>query len=186
MSPRIVVRACLIALITLLAALPANGLGAPPQIFHARFLDTFEDTEVCGINVDIVSEGVFTDKLFFDKAGNPVRFMSTVSGVTRFTADDGTTLVNRFSNQYLEREPVVDEEAGTITFTFSYKGLPEMLKLAHGGVLLRDAGFIMFQDTVDLETGELISSEILINKGPHPDAESGFELFCEVFTEALG
>jgi hypothetical protein len=36
-----------------------------------------------------------------------------------------------------------------------------------------------------LETGDFISSEIVVNKGPHPDADSDFTLFCEVISEAL-
>lgn len=58
------------------------------------------------------------------------------------------------------------------------------IQTAHGPVLLRDAGVITFVDTFDLETFELISSDVII-KGPHPEAESDFALFCEVFTEAL-
>ena len=51
-------------------------------------------------------------------------------------------------------------------------------------MLIRDAGHITFRDTLDGE--ELLSSEIVVNKGPHPEADSDFELFCEVTTEALG
>lgn len=39
-------------------------------------------------------------------------------------------------------------------------------------------------DTFDLDTFELISSEVIV-KGPHPELESDFALFCEVITEAL-
>ena len=80
---------------------------------------------------------------------------------------------------------MVDEEAGTITFLTSYKGLPEKIQTAHGAVLLRDAGIITFADTFDLETGAFISTEIVVNKGPHPEADSDFTLFCDVITEAL-
>ena len=78
----------------------------------------------------------------------------------------------------------MDEEAGTITFTSTFKGLPEKIQTANGPVLLRDAGIITFMDTFDLDTGEFISSDVII-KGPHPEAESDFTLFCEVITEAL-
>jgi hypothetical protein len=43
---------------------------------------------------------------------------------------------------------------------------------------------ISFVDTFDLETGDFISSDVII-KGPHPEAESDFEAFCEVMTDAL-
>jgi hypothetical protein len=81
--------------------------------------------------------------------------------------------------------PVVDEQAGTITFTATYKGLPEKIQTAHGPVLLRDAGVITFADTFDLQTGEFISSETLVNNGPHPEADSDFTRFCEVVGGAL-
>ena len=178
-------RALVVALVAVFAILPAGALGAKPEIFHDRFLAVAEDEDVCGIVVDVVAEGVFTDKVFTDKDGNFVRFQSTSTGKVTFTAANGKSLVNPFANQYAEGEPIVDEVAGTITFVYTYKGLPEMLRTPHGPVLLRDAGFITFSDTVDLETGELISSEILVNNGPHPEADSDFELFCQVFTEAL-
>ena len=79
----------------------------------------------------------------------------------------------------------MDEDAGTITFSTTFKGLPEKIQTANGRVLSRDAGLITFADTFDLETGEFISSEIIFNKGPHPELDSDFTLFCEVISEAL-
>lgn len=64
------------------------------------------------------------------------------------------------------------------------RGLPEKISTPHGPVLLRDAGIISFSDTVDISTGELISSDVLI-KGPHPEANSDFTLFCNVITADL-
>jgi hypothetical protein len=58
------------------------------------------------------------------------------------------------------------------------------LQTVNGPVLLRDAGLIVFEIT--FEGDEFISQETLLVKGPHPDAESDFTLFCEVMTEALG
>lgn len=54
-------------------------------------------------------------------------------------------------------------------------------KQTHG---LRDAGIATFVDTFDLETGDLISSEVIV-EGPHAELDSDFTLFCEVITEAL-
>jgi hypothetical protein len=179
------IRALVVALIATFALLPAGALGARPEIFHANFLDVEEDADVCGITVDIVAEGVFTDKVFFDKEGNLVRFQATSSVNITFTAENGKSVINQIAQQYVEAEPIIDEAAGTITFVFSFKGLPELLRAAQGPVLLRDAGLITFADTFDLETGEFLSSEILVNRGPHPEADSDFTLFCEVVSEAL-
>jgi hypothetical protein len=177
-------RALVVALVAAFAILPAGALGAKPEIFHTHFLDTEEDVDVCGVIVDIVSEGVFTDKVFFDKEGNFVRFMSTASAMTTLTAGNGKSVIIQNAGQFTDVEPLIDEEAGTITFTTTFKGLPEKIQTDHGRVLLRDAGVITFMDTFDLETGEFISSDVII-KGPHPEAESDFTLFCEVITEAL-
>jgi hypothetical protein len=143
-----------------------------------------EDVDVCGAIVDVVSEGVFTAKAFFEKEGNFVRFTSTASAKTTLTAENGNAVIIQNAGQFTDVAPLVDEEVGTITFTTTFKGLPEKIKTAHGPVLLRDAGVISFVDTFDLETGEFLSSEIIV-KGPHPDAESDFTLFCEVISEAL-
>jgi hypothetical protein len=178
-------RALSIALVVGAVALPTRALAGAPEIFHGSFSDAFDDVDVCGITVDIRSEGVFTDKVFFDSSGNFVRFMSTVSGKTTFTAADGRAVVLQFANQFVDGTPIIDEAAGTITFVTTYQGLPEKLQTAGGPVLLRDAGVITFADTFDLVTGDFISSETIV-KGPHPEADSDFLAFCEVFTEALG
>jgi hypothetical protein len=177
-------RALVVALVAAFAILPAGALGAKPEIFHTHFLDTEEDVDVCGITVDIVAEGVFTDKAFFDQEGNFVRFISTASAMSTLTAENGKSVIIQNAGQFTDVEPLIDEEAGTITFVFTFKGLPEKIQTEHGPVLLRDAGLITFADTFDLETGEFISSDVII-KGPHPEAESDFTLFCEVITEAL-
>jgi hypothetical protein len=165
-------------------AVPASANAAAPEIFHGSFLDVVPDVEVCGINVDVVSRGVFTDKLFLDDEGNVVAFMSSSSGTNTFTADNGKSVVVQFANMVSDGEPIVDEEAGTITFVTTFTGLPEKIKTPQGAVILRDAGIIAFADTFDLETGDFISSDVIV-KGPHPEADSDFVLFCEVITAAL-
>jgi hypothetical protein len=87
-------------------------------------------------------------------------------------------------HQFTDVAPIIDEAAGTITFVTTFKGLPEKIKTPHGGVLLRDAGVITFVETFDLNTGAFISSETIV-KGPHPEADSDFQLFCEVVSAAL-
>ena len=177
-------RAVVVALIAAFAILPAGALGAKPEIFHSNFLDRDEDVDVCGIIVDVVAKGVFTDKVFLDKEGNFVRFLSTASVKVTLTAENGKSVIIQNAGQFTDVAPLVDEEAGTITFTTTFKGLPEKIQTAHGPVLLRDAGIATFVDTFDLETNVLISSDVII-KGPHPELESDFTLFCEVISEAL-
>jgi hypothetical protein len=66
------------------------------------------------------------------------------------------------------------DPAGLHTTESTVKGLPELIKTPHGGVLTRDAGYLVVRNTFDGET--FISREIVLAKGPHPDIESDFEL----------
>lgn len=136
------------------------------------------------MTVDVAVIGLFTDLVFFDKAGNFVRSTSTSSFKVTVTDADGDAVVVQNSGLIQTRE-IVDEEAGTITFLSTFKGLPEKIQTAHGPLLLRDAGIATFADTFDLVTGEFISSEVIGQKGPHPELDSDFELFCDIVTDAL-
>ncbi len=81
---------------------------------------------------------------------------------------------------------VTENPDGTLTFVTTFKGLPEQISShGKGGVELRDAGLITFITTIDPATGDVISDEVVI-KGPHPEAESDFTLFCDAFLAALG
>ena len=174
------VRVLLVAVVTALVVFPTTALAAKPIAqFHDHFTDSFSD-EVCGIAVDV--EIVVTDNFFLYADGT---FKDTSSVKATFTNPvNGKSVVVSSAGQVTGPPPVVDEAAGTITFLTSFIGLPEKIQTAHGAVLLRDAGIITFADTFDLETGEFISSETII-KGPHPEAESDFALFCEVISGAL-
>ena len=175
------IRTLLVALVTALVVFPAPALAAKPIAqFHDHFTDSFSD-EICGIPVDV--DVVVTDN-FFVYADDTFKDTSSVKQTFTNPAN-GKSVVLSVAGQITGPPPVVDEEAGTITFLTSYKGLPEKIQTAHGAVLLRDAGIITFADTFDLETGEFISSETIVNKGPHPEADSDFTLFCEVISGAL-
>ncbi len=178
---RIIAALCGAAALLLTAAPAGAASGAKPiEQFHDHFTESFSDV-ICGIPVDVVI--VVTDNFFLyedDSFKDTASFRSTVTNpVTRNSVRISS------AGQNSGPPPIVDEEAGTITFLTSFKGLPEKIQTAHGPVLLRDAGIITFADTFDLETEELISSEIVVTKGPHPEADSDFTLFCEVITEAL-
>jgi hypothetical protein len=182
---RLTWRRALFVVLVVAFAIPASAAGGKPEIFHSSFFDTEQDVEVCpGLIVDLVSRGVFTDKAFSDSQGNFIRFSSTASAKTTLTAANGKSVIIQNAGSFTDVNPLVDEEAGTITFVTTFKGLPEKIQTRHGPVLLRDAGVITFVDTFDLATDELISSDVII-KGPHPEAESDFEAFCQVITQAL-
>lgn len=172
-------RQAIVAAVVACVLLPAGALAAKPvEQFHDHFTDSFSD-EICGIPVD--ASIVVTDN-FFVYADDSFKDTSSVRA-TYTNPENGQSVVLSNAGQ-IAGTAIVDEEAGTISFVTTYKGLPEKIKTAHGPVRLRDAGVISFIDTFDLETGEFISSDVVI-KGPHPEADSDFELFCEVMTDAL-
>jgi hypothetical protein len=179
-------RAFLVALIAALAVLPAGALAAKPEVFHDNFSFTEEDVDLCGVTVDVAGEGVVTIRTFSDEEGNVTRSLLTLSDRITYTAANGKSVVTQHTGQQVAGEPVaIDEEAGTFTILFSFRGIQTKLQTTQGPVLLRDVGVATFLATYDLETGAFITAELVLTKGPHPDLESGFTLFCEVFTEAL-
>jgi hypothetical protein len=181
MSRPTFVRALAAALITVFAVLPGTASAARPIAqFHDHFTDSFS-SEICGIAVDV--DVVVTDNFFLYADGTAKDIGSFQTTYTN--PENGKSVVVSSTGPLVLPPPIVDEEAGTITFLASFKGLPQKIQTAQGAVLLRDAGVITFADTFDLETGEFISSETIVNKGPHPDADSDFTLFCEVITGAL-
>jgi hypothetical protein len=167
------------ALITALALVPGTALGQQPITqFHDHFTDS-SSGEVCGIPVD--TDLVVTDNFFLSPDGSTKDISSVKNTLTNPV--NGKSVILSNAGQIIGTS-IVDEEAGTITFFTSYKGLPEKIQTTRGAVLLRDAGIITFADTFDRETGAFISSQVTI-KGPHPEADSDFTRLCEVITAAL-
>ncbi len=163
-------------------ALPAAP-AANPEVNHFTFSDTFSDDDFCGtgITVDISVAGHGTE---FFAPNQPVDYRQTIEGNAVFSNPlNGNTVINHFANTFSDLVISGDPE-GLHVHEFTFKGLPEMLRTQNGGVLIRDAGYLIFHQTFDGD--EFISSEIFVDKGPHPDAESDFVLFCEVMTSALG
>jgi hypothetical protein len=176
------ITAAVVALVAAFAMATATaGAAQPLEQYHDRFTDSFSDV-ACGIAVDV--EVVGTDN-FFIYADNTIKGTGSVQ-VTATNPLNGKSLVYSAAGQFRDATaPVIDEDAGTITFFPTLKGLQGKYQTAGGTVLLRDAGIIAFADTFDLETGEPISREITLVKGPHPEAESDFVRTCEVITAAL-
>ena len=165
----------------LLLALAASTAGAAPLIdrFHGTFSDTFQDN-FCGIDGTSVVNGmdniqVFADGTFKDQFRLNQVFTST---------ETGKSVLLFAANQFVGAGPI-DNGDGTVTFTTTFKGLPEKVKLPNGTVLLRDAGFVTFNDTFDATTGDFLGGTISPENGPHPDLDSGGTLFCDVLVSAL-
>jgi hypothetical protein len=148
--------------------------------FHDTFTDTFPDTQ-CGIDGTSVVNGHDNIQIFADDT-----FKSELQLNQVFTsAATGKSVLLFVANQFVATGPPIDNGDGTITFTDTFKGLPEKIKLPNGSVLSRDAGFVAFNDTFDAATGDFLGETISPENGPHPDLDSGFTLFCDVIVPAL-
>ena len=178
MARSIVRRAVFAALIVALA-LPGATLAARPiAAFHDHFTDSFPG-DICGIPVQV--DLVATDNFFEYADGS---FKDAASFMSTFTNPDNGKSVVVSSAGTVTGSAIIDEGANTITFVTTYKGLPEKIQTGHGRVLTRDAGIISFRDTFDLTTGDFLGTEVTI-RGPHPEADADFALFCDVVTGAL-
>jgi hypothetical protein len=162
----------LVALCSLLV-LSGSAVAARPT-FHDKIDETFPD-ELCGFpgSFDVTGNQVVT------LSGDNFKVTGQVTVV--FTADNGKVLA--LMNAGIIIGTVANTGEGTITFTTTNKGLPEKISANGQGKLLRDAGVISVISTLDLNTGEF-TDEVIV-KGPHPEADSDFTLFCEVITDAL-
>jgi hypothetical protein len=68
----------------------------------------------------------------------------------------------------------------------SARGSVHQFRTAHGGLLVRDAGYIVLHEVSNGD--ELVGREIVADRGPHPDAESGdlAGSICNTLTAPLG
>ncbi len=175
-----------LAIATVLACVTAaTGLAAgSTQVEH--FSDTFP-ANVCGISGTIAVHGTSV----FRDTGNGTYFMNfTFFGV--FTADNGKSATLSFAGPEKQTSPpVIDEQAGTVTITTTYRGLFEKLSITHGPTLTRDAGIVTLVDVYEYTgdpnnpVGDSISETLSGLHGPHPELLSGFSLFCDVLVPYL-
>ncbi len=164
-----------------LALAPVAATAAPDEHFVDTGSDT--DTNFCGTGQTVDISFKVRVNLWL-MPGSDEFSKLTQSGKVWFTnPDTGTTVLVSFAGQVTNVITSGTEE-GVHTHVFTNKGLPEKIKLVGGPVLTRDAGIIAETITFD-ENGEEIDYSATW-KGPHPEAASDFELFCEVTTQALG
>jgi len=174
-----------VGLVGLVAAMavPTSGLAAKPTKFHDNFDDTFAEPDFCGIAVTGHAVGV--DNFFVltvDANGDPVDFKDTSSVKVTWTAANGKSVVVSSAGQHTGTGTTNPD--GSFTFVNTYKGLPEKIFTPNGPVLTRDAGIISFADTFDKD-GNFVSSTVVTQKGPHPEADADFDLFCQIITPLL-
>ena len=73
--------------------------------------------------------------------------------------------------------------SGTITFTTTFIGMPEQVKITNGPLLSLDAGAVTITRTFTVDQNgdivDLVSQQLAGLHGPHPDLLSDFSLFCD-------
>jgi len=166
------------------ASASTAGGAAPVSIEHTGpVTDTFAD-ELCGVSGTTSSRFVGNVKLYPDGT-----FLSTGNFSEVFTADGtGAQLVNRGVEQVTGPFDPTDNGDGTITQSFTFKGLPVKLSLLNGPTLLRDAGnatvAITFALNPDGSRGDFLSQSVTLQHGPHPSLDDG-SLFCATVIAAV-
>jgi hypothetical protein len=165
------------------SVLAGTGVAGPTPAVH--FSEGPFPDEFCGVSGMTTIHGT---SVFRETDGG---FFASGTFWAVFTADNGKSVTVFAAGPAKGAEPVIDEEAGTVTFTTTIVGLPEKLSITHGPTLSRDAGTVTFVDvfeyTGDPENpvGDFISSDLADLHGPHPDLLSNFEVFCDVLEPYL-
>ena len=158
------------------------ALGAGPV--HDKFsIDESIPEELCGIDVTthVLIKG---NVLEFDD-----RFVDVSRAQITWTNADGDWLQNIAAGPSTFVEVL---EGDILTITERHVGVHERLRSSAGLTPAFDRGQIVFLNVIDLndlgddEDDVFLSAETLFQAGPHPEADSGFELFCEVVTDVLG
>jgi hypothetical protein len=156
------------------AAWPGSAMAKPT--FHDKIKLTIPDVDICGFvgTLEVNGSQIITvSDTTLKTTGQVTQILTTATG---------KSVVIKAAGQFTSTFTAVGD---TITFVDTYKGLPEKISArGKGGTVLRDAGVISFITTINLVTGE-ITNDVVI-KGPHPEAESDFTLFCTAVSAVLG
>jgi hypothetical protein len=178
-------RHSLIAAATALLLFPVAAAAGPPggPTLHEHFEFSDLDPDFCGTGQAVEIDGVGRATIWVrETGGDPEQEVKvTFQLKVTYSANDNS-IVEHAAGQ-VTNVIVQGLESGPHTHVFVEKGLRARLKLPHGGVLVRDAGVIVYSITAD-EFDNVTDLQVLEVKGPHPVFDS--DLFCETATEALG
>jgi hypothetical protein len=189
-STRLGTLSVLLACGLLLAIVHPAAAAKPLERSHEHIVDTFDDV-VCDIPVTITVDIINNIQVRLAESGFPLFKSSGRGTVTITNPATGQSITNRFAGASRDLS-VVDNGDGTITVRTAVTGVPEEVTLADGTVAIKDVGRIVLATVLDYngtptdtEDDVFISQTIESVSGPHPEAESGFTLFCEVAVPAL-
>jgi hypothetical protein len=158
---------------TLIVGLVPGSAMAADFYFHGIVQGTWVDDDFCGTGVAV--EHASTDMFTFHA------FQATVRGTDVVTNPrTGDSIEGDYSG--LVRGSFAGDPDGIHTFTFSHAGLPEMIRMTDGSVLIVNAGQVVSVVTWD---GDVFISEVNAYEGRHDDIDDP-DLFCGLAVPALG
>jgi hypothetical protein len=172
-------------------ASPASALKPEKVFVHEEF-----DENVCGVDVHTVIDGwsIFhIQEVVIESTGEGsddfwIGVIQDHYDITRTNAA-GVTMTES-DRQTIQEDDLVDIGDGNWNYTFSVNG-PFTLRVDNQ-IVIRDVGRISYEfvfhlgDLSTLDDNEFISYKIISSGGSHPNPESDFALFCEVFTDIMG
>jgi hypothetical protein len=167
-----------------LSAAPASARLLDHQVF--RFDDTFTET-VCGVDVTThnVGHGNFTLR---DQPGNALPLSQQSVNVTTTWTDESGDSISITTTGLSAKDVSITQSGDLFTFTYAYAGSPEVIRDGQGKVISKDVGHLVFADTWDFSDPEnpvFVGSVTVQLAGPHPEADSNFELLCQIVNAYL-
>lgn len=166
--------AALMVLIALIAA-PLGAAAGWTKLDHVNFSDPVDDV-ICGYHVVGTANGVNNLFVQTDSNGN-LLFRVTFEFRGTFTLDNGNTFIQAASGTTRDLS-FVDNGDGTGTLTSENVGMPGRLITGEKSLNVSDVGRLVRTFVIDLNTGDVISSTIVFEAGPHPQLDSDFTLVC--------
>jgi hypothetical protein len=174
-----------IAGLLVLAALLVTPLPAAAgwtKAFHENYSNDVDILDFCGFHITGVDEGV-VNFFFTPVDGAPPRVKITGNSTSTYTnVDNGKQVIISSAGQYRIISEV-DNGAG-YTLSVVNTGMPEKISTGDGQVLVKDVGLLGRVIYVDYDLN-FVSQEVVFEAGPHPDADSDFQLYCRAITSAL-
>jgi hypothetical protein len=173
----------LAALALALAIVPTAVAAGPTFKDRERFAET--DTDFCGTGKTVEIEGMVVANVWIgETGGDPEQVLKVTLSlqITYTNPDNGASVVERWAN-VSTNEIIEGLESGVHTHVFRENGLKATFKLAHGGLITRDAGSLTYAISFDADDN-VTDFQVLSVHGPHPGFPD-FD-FCGIVSESLG
>ena len=183
-SPHLCLVLAAIAATALVVAAAPAAQAANPRVNHFEFAFDFSWGDFCGTAADVDVSGSYRGTEFLDP-NQPVDERVKLEGKTIYVNPLNGKTVTLHIADTMFTTIVSGTSQGLRVVESTTRGLASSLWADGGGLLIRDTGLITVRDTYNGD--ELVSQEILLDRGGHPILASGFwPAFCTAVTEGLG